>query len=144
MLPPQVAQTPAPNCIGQVAHTLSYEVRKHSMQPYGTSTDETAMLRASIRLSPAAARNASLTSTSDTARTWPARLFSSRRHSLWPAGSKRSTSARSITTSPSAPTRNGRARKVAPIVPMMRKYVTEPWTSLMIFGGFSAAPSAEV
>jgi hypothetical protein len=144
VLPPHVVQTCAPNCIGNVTHTLSYEVRRHSMQPYGTSTDATAMFRARVSESPAAARNDSLTSTSVTAGTWPASVFSSRRHSFWPAESTRETSARSITTSPSAPTRNGRARNIVPIVPMMRKYVTEPWTSLMIRGGFSAAVSDEV
>src|SRR6185503_16651116 len=144
VLPPHVAQTCAPNCSGQVAGTLSSDVRSHSIQPYGTSTDATKMLRASASVSPAPPRNDSPTSTSVTDGTCPARLLSSRRHSFCPPGSKRWPSARSITTSPSAPTRNGRARNIVPIVPIIRKYVTDPWTSLMILGGRSAALSGEL
>ena len=45
------------------------DVRPHSTQLYGTSTDATAMLRAIARLSPATVRNDSVTSTSVTAGT---------------------------------------------------------------------------
>src|SRR6185436_12362225 len=144
--PPHTVQTCSASVIGQVARSsvaLSREIRPHSSQRYGTSTEAIAMFRASVIVSPTWARNYSLTSTTVTDGTCPARLLISRRHSFWPLVSNRDTSARSITTSPSAPTRNGRARNIAPIVPMIRKYVTEPWTSLMIRGGFSAAPSVE-
>ena len=146
VVPPQVGHTPSANGRGQFVVSivsLCGVVRPHSTHTYGTSTDATAIVRAIARVSPAVARYDSLTSTSVTAGTWLARLFSSRFHWSSPAGSNRDTSARSITTSPSAPTRNGRARNIEPIVPMIRKYVTEPWTSLMIRGGFSAALSCD-